>query len=570
MPSSPADLPALSPGTWLSGLVLAAACTAPPRPQPAAEATPAPPPPTAHVFVAAPGLSAEAVEQLVIAPIEQTLAPLPDVKALVSRAADDRAEVTATLATPAAFTAVYEAMKVGQTLLPYDTDLPVIHRGNPHPPVFVDTLLDDPISVPATIESFERIAGVGRVDVCGGSTAAISLDLDPARLGDRAVDSFIRLARLSLFDLRDSTLPTLEELPDLVLAAPEGAPPLRLRDVAVVRTRARPRPCKNLLDPGQVALLVVPQAEADPERVLADIHASLRSPSLDPAPVPPDPGLPPAVLDLELADAEQAPKAVAACLRAVPAVTGVTLVQPDPDAPTHARLHVSAHREPAPQQTDPNTPPAPPTFPIGPVREALSSCSGVQRAAVVAPLAQSDHPLTVEVLGLELAALAPVADAAAARLRELPAVTHARVYAPREAPQQQFLLDRSALAARGLVPDPDVMRLALGPHELGRLQGGVPVLLDLTDRTGSQEQIFSRLTLASAAGAIRLSELVRVEAGPPVARPRYHVDGQRAALVELRLRRAADRSAVEDALKTLELPPGLQVRLGPALALRAP
>ena len=137
MPSSPADLPALSSRTWLLGLVLAAACTAPPRPQPAAaEATPTPPPPTVRITVAAPGLTAEAVEQLVVAPIERTLAPLREVKALVSRADDDLAEVTATLTTPAAFEAVYEAMKAGQTLLPHDTDLPVIHRGNPEPPVF--------------------------------------------------------------------------------------------------------------------------------------------------------------------------------------------------------------------------------------------------------------------------------------------------------------------------------------------------------------------------------------------------------------------------------------------------
>lgn len=559
------------------GLVLAAACTAPPRPQPAVEAPPAPPP-TVHVTVAAPGLTADAVEAQVVPPLEQALAPLPGVKALVSRADDGRAELIATLPAPGSFEAVYRAMQAGQTLLPYSTELPVVHRGNPGPPVFVTTLLDDPFSVAASIDSFARLPGVARVDACGGGDPSISIDLDPSRLAGRATDDVVRLLRFSLFDVRDSTLPTFEELPDLTLGPPaDGAPPLRLRDIAVLRRTATPRPCRNLLDRGQVTLLVVPQVDADPDRVLADIHDHLRSPSAAPepapAPVPPDFGLPPAVLDLELADTDRAPQAVAACLRAVPSVTNLALVQPEPgDAPVYARLYVSARPEPAPPAADAKAPPPPPTFPIGPVREALSACTGVHRVAVVAPLAQSDHPLTVEVIGPEHGPLARVADAAAARLRELPAVTHARVRAAREVPQQETRLDREQLATRGVpvASVADLLRLAVAPVDLGRAQDGAPIRVDLTDRTGPLDQVLARLTATSAAGPVPLSALVRVEVGPPILAPRWRVDGQRAALVELRLRRAADRSAVEDALKTLDLPPGLRVRLGPALPLRTP
>lgn len=582
MPSSRADREALSPRAWLLGHALALACTAPPRPQPGPEVDPGPPPPppTVVVTVDAPGLSAADVEAQVAAPLEAALARVPAVTALTSRLDDDRATITATVTSPAALTAIRDALAAAQTHLPHSTDLPVIHRGNPEPAALVLTIVDMPDAADLARERLVRVSGVARVDVCGGASAALTITLDPRRLADLATDDVLRALedplRAPLFG--DHPALTFDDLRALPLRSDRT-----LRDVATVARTATPRPCANFLD-DDVALLVVPQAGADPARVAADARAAVRD--VVPArllAVPAEADLL-AVLDLELAPT--APDAVETCLRRLPAVTDLALVRPDeasepapqappapadPAAPVHARLYLAARPEPPPAPPTANPAPAP-TFPIGPVRETLSACAGVRRAAVVAPLAVADHPLTVEVLGPDPAALARVADQAAALLRGLPGVTLARVHAPRERPAREMTLTPAldAFFPSGRPTTiPTVVRLAVGPLELGRLDG-LPVRLDLFDRPGAIEQVLPLLTVAAENGPVPLSSFARLDVAPSTLVPRYRVDQQPAALVELRLRRAADRETVTSALQTLERPPGLQVRLGPALALRRP
>jgi hypothetical protein len=261
-----------------------------------------------------------------------------------------------------------------------------------------------------------------------------------------------------------------------------------------------------------------------------------------------------AALELELPTPDHA-AAVARCLRDANLGPALLLRREaaSPDAPLHARLLLTAPKaEPGP----------PPPRSIEHVREDLSRCAGLPRIAVLAPDADADHLASLVLLGPDPAALADLADRAAARLRALPGVSLLRLRASRPRPVRALTIDRAAAADRGVDPRAvsDAARLAAGPLQLG-VVAEVPVLLDMLERPGSIEQVLPDLSVSSSGGPAALTAVVAVSTASAPA-PLYRIAQSNAAAVELGLRRAADREAVLDAIKDLELPTGVWLRLG--------
>lgn len=558
MTRSPADR-LLSFRTWPIGLVLLAACTAPPR----AEPPPPPPPaalPTIHVTLTAPGLSPETLQAEAVAVVEQAIAPLPEIDAVVSRTDEGRATIAALVTDPDATRALRDALNSVVPRLPRSVDPPTLSRADVGVPVLALRVGDDPGAVSALVERLERTPGVGRVDLCGGHERAILIDLAHRRSAGVPIDKVADAVRTRIhapdadarrFELRAPGPPAdLAEWPATAIPGTS----LTLRDVAVLSDRGRPRPCLALLDDApQVTVLVHAQPGADPRRVTADVRAAVPGAGLEAVVTlgeARDAGL--AILELELP-----PSAVLSdlerCLHDTAGARSWALVRPGgprPGAPSHLRLWLSPPAEPGARA-------------IGHVREDLSKCAGIPEIAVLAPDADADHPASLELLGPDPAALADLADAAAARLRELPGVTLLRVHASRPRPVRELTLDRAALAAHG-VPEHALsvpLRLAVGPLELGR-SGGVPVLLDMPDRPDDLDGALRALSVSSPGGPLPLTALMTVADGPPTRTPLYRVAQSNAAAVELRLRRAADREAVLAAVQDLELPAGVQLRLG--------
>lgn len=556
---------ALSLRTWLSGLVLAAACTAPPPPPPQPTAAPLPPPTTTvGVAVVAPEMPAAMVEALIAAPIEDALAGLPDVRALASRADDGLVQIAVVLpATPDAFSVVRAALPLAD--LPSDAWTPTVFDAAPVDAAAVVILTDSPDLTPSVLTAIQRRHGVGRVEACGGGEprGQIDLDLDRVTAAAPGVDVVLDAIERAVHDLRGP--PALEDMSELALG-PAG---LKLRDVAVIRRTLAPRPCFDPRAPDAVTLVVSPQHGADPRRV-ADGVLEVAAELAVPPRAFPAPGDLLATFALEL-DPAAAP-ALDACLRAVPVVRDHALVAPRPAAGPaldRATLHVAAAAVPAAPAT-PGQPAPQPTFPIEPVREALSACTGVLRVAAVAPHSQADVALTIEVLGPDPSALAELAARAAAVAHARAEVTLARVLAGAPAPGLDLRVDRQAAAALGvdLRTIGQAARLALGPVDLDA-RTDLPIRVDIPDRPDAPA-LFARLMASSPQGPRPLSSLVTLAATPPTLRPRYRVDRRPAALVELRLRRADGRDALDAALRELSRPDGVELRLGATLPVDLP
>lgn len=535
----------MSRTTWPFGLVIvAAACTAPPRVEVAPVSASAPAV-RLQIGLDAPDLDAAALDAAALHPLESALADVAAVTAVAARIDDGHAEVIATLTTPAAIDAVRAALE--RARLPAIVGSPRLTRLSDLTPVLTLALPADG-SDGAVRTALERTPGVARVDTCGGHEPLITVELDRTRLADIPLDRLIEAVHSA------AHLDTSDPLPERLAATAIAGTRHTLHDLASVRDDRRLRPCAARTARGPVVLLsVFAHPDADPRKVAVDARVgavSLVSPTLeffaDPLPTADAPSL--AVLALELARTDLAATDLADCLAAGPGLPPWALTFPDPSTPERATLLLAT----------------PDTFPIGHAPKDMSHCTTVKRVGVLAPRADADHALGVRILGPDPIALAAIADLAAERLASVPGVTHLRVLAPRERPPS-FRLDRQALAARGIAVDlaARVLHLAVAPLPLTTATGRT-IELDLPDRTGSLEN----LHIGSVAGLVPLAELV-LPAQPQYA-PRYRLDRVPAAAIDLRLRRASDREAVQDALQGLILPTGLRLELGPELSFLGP
>lgn len=511
-------------GVALVALALGACMAPPPREQPAREAPPlaAPPPARVRVELLAPGMRAEALEREVVAPLEQALAGVPGLRRLSARIDEGTAELALETLEPR-LAEVREALLAARPRLPPELREPIL-RVEPDAVAVVFRHPEDP----DLVRALQRLSGVARVEVCGGREEVVRVELDLARVDARGVG--IDEVLHALGDTgRGATLEALAATP-----LPGGG---RVGDVAQVVRSPQERECRDRREEGRVTFLIYPQRGAELAALASAVRAAAPG-AQDFMPAPEQPG--PARLDLELGGAAE-PTALAACVAAAPGVKAWALVGPEPG--------------PAPRFLQAMVP-----GPAGAgVRDALVGCGGVLRASLA-----SDEGLALTVLGPEPAELAATAERAAQSLGRLPELTWIRVVAPRERPRVDLEFDREALAASGaaIARFAAVARLAAGP---AALPGAPEVVVDVSPRTGHIEQVLAALSVRTARGLTPLASLVRVAAAPGWA-PRYRVDRQAAAFVELRARRPEDRGRVQEALgAALRLPAGVRVELGRAL-----
>lgn len=542
--------------TCLFSLVTLGACTAPPRP-----AEPPPPPaPTHHARIEldAPGLDASDFHAAVVPVVESALTGLPGVTALAARADEGRADVIATLTDPGAIDAVHTALARVQPQLPPAAWPPLLTRGDDRPPVLALAL---PLEGPRgpVKASLERTVGVAAVDTCGGQERVLVVELDRTRLVGVPVDRVLAAVDAEL--ARD----VFDDVPGRLMALVIEGTDRRISDIAQIRETLRPRACTAFNARGPVLLLTVRgQHGADPAQVAAHARAhavDLVSPTqdffADALPTAEAPGL--AVLELDVAREHDAPAALARCLGTADLPAWALAFPADATIPA-----VSTRRAPAPPLRARLFLAVTPVESIESIRATVSLCKNVQRAAVLAPAADADHALGVRILGAEANILAAVAEAAAERLAAVPGVTGLRVLAPRERPA--FRMEREALAGIGIAPSDVARALALvgGPLPFGAGPFVSAVELDLPDRTGTFAQDLEGIHVHSRRGAIPLAELVRADT--PAWAPLYRFDSQPAAALDVHLRSAADRDAVQQALAAgLQLPPGLRLELGPGI-----
>ena len=511
-----------------AGVVLAlalGACMAPPPPEPRAREAPplaAPPPARVRVELSAPGMSAETMEREVVAPLEHALAGVPGLRRLFARVDEGAAELALEGVEPRV-AEVREALVAARPRLPTELREPIV-RVEPEEVAVVFRHRDDPDLVSA----LQRLSGVARVEVCGGREEVVRVELDLARVGARGVG--IDEVLHALGDTgRGATLEALAATP-----LPGGG---RVSDVAQVARTHRPTECRDHRDAERVTFLIFPQRGAELAALASAVRAAAPE-AQDFMPAPEQPG--PARLDLELAGAAE-PAALAACLAAAPRADAWALVGPEP-GPAPRRLRAVV---PGPAGAG--------------ARDALVGCGGVLRASLA-----SDEALALAVIGPGPAELAATAERAAQGLARLRELTWIWVVAPRERPRVDLALDRDALAASGAEAGrvASAARLVAGP---AALPGAPGVVVEVSPRTGQIEQDLAALSVRTARGLTPLASLVRVAAAPGWA-PRYRVDRQAAAFVELRARRPEDRGRVQEALGAeLRLPAGVRVELGRAL-----
>lgn len=506
----------------LVALALGACMAPPPREQTVREAPPlaAPPPARVRIELSAPGMSAEALAETAVAPLERALAGVPDLRRIFARVDEGTAEL-ALEGVASRLSEVREALVAARPSLPAALEEPIL-RVEPeavavafrHPP---DADL---------VAALQRVAGVQRVEVCGGSDEVVRVELDASR---------VRASGLGV----DEVLRSLSEAGRGASLEALAATPLpgerRLRDVAQVLTSRQETECRDHRDEGRATYLIYPQRGAELTVLASTVRAAVPG-AQDFMPAPEQPA--PARMDLELGGAVE-PAALAACLAAVPGASAWALVGPEPGpAPIFLRALVPGSVGSA-------------------ARDALVGCGGVRRASLA-----SDEALALAVIGPNAAELAATAELAAKSLERVRELTWIRVVAPRERPRVELELDRDALAASGAAAPPiaAASRLAAGP-----LPGPPGVVIEMSPRTGDIGQDLAALSVRTARGLTPLASLVR-DASAPGRAPLYRVDRHAAAFVELRARRAEDRARVQEALgAALRLPSGVRVELGGAL-----
>lgn len=507
----------MSPRTCLIGLVLAA-CTAPPR-------EPPPPPAIARVRVdvEAVQLKTDEVEARAVAPLTARLAAVPGVQTVAGRVAGRRAEIFVSGGRLADIRAA-----VAQASLPAEVAEPDVTAVAAAPALVVRLRGPDEWieSITGTLADGE---GVEHVRVCGGVDLAneVALDLDLVRRAKLPVDELLATLDRRIREHEVEDRPLEHQLAHLELPCWYGEVSSRLcfiagyqatmslRDIADIAAAPRPRPCAAADAGGEtIVASIYPRGDADPSRVAATARAILATPP-ERAEVAtfPDAGEP-LVVALEVApqtDIAALGAALSRCLGALesPGEWAVTIDGETPEAQlvlAESAQHIRVH-------------------------EALSRCSLVRRAAVLAPYAVADHRLILQFFGTsdELDSTVAIAHE---RLARAPGVTRLRVHgaAPDTGVQPRFL-----------------HLLALGPEHRESLQ---------------------RLVAGRRFVETRDGQHVRITAmRPPDVPVRLTIDGRPAAALELRLRRASDRADIEAALTGLSLADGIELVIGDTFAL---
>jgi HAE1 family hydrophobic/amphiphilic exporter-1 len=238
------------------------------------------------------GADPETIEENVSKPLEEALNTLPGLDAVRSQNYESVSVVIAqfTLGVSVDVVANDVRDKVQATLstLPREIDAPIIQKVEFGSIPVVQLAISGPLPIEALTTVAEedlkpllqRAAGVGAVDIIGGRDRELAVVVDPTRLrahglavtdvsqaiaaqsvaipGGRTTEPAIeRVVKL------ETEAASVEELRDLVIAAPMGKP-IRIRDVAnVIDGPAEPRSAATLDGRQAVAILVRKQSGAN-------------------------------------------------------------------------------------------------------------------------------------------------------------------------------------------------------------------------------------------------------------------------------------------------------------------
>lgn len=258
-----------------------------------------------EVITVAPGLSPEDVEKLVTYPVEQALMGLPSSAKMRSTSKTGLSLVTIPFpdGTDVYFARTLVAQRLGDAkeYLPAGVEATLGPVSTPMGELYQYTLASDslPLTALKTLHDFtvrprlRTVAGVAEVNTWGGLTERVDVVTDPAKLAARGltvVDVHRALAENNMvfggsyveaggerLTLRGTgRVEGLDEVGAVVVRA-SGGSPVRVRDVATVRTGARPRSGAVTQDGrGEVvAGMVLKLKGADSRQVIADVRARM-------------------------------------------------------------------------------------------------------------------------------------------------------------------------------------------------------------------------------------------------------------------------------------------------------
>jgi multidrug efflux pump subunit AcrB len=552
---------------WLllgQSLLWAAGCT---RSTP-----PAPPAPDRLVVsLLAPGVGSEEVEAQILRVLEEALAKLPEVAALEGEAREGQASLGILLAPGAQ---PYEAAQAARELLasalgslPEAAEAPVLQvlpgaanagqawllRAERLSPAELRELQDRVVRT-----RLEAVAGVRRVESCGGMLPEVRIELDPLRLQALGVRlDEVQAALLALgVDLPGGASPQrtgLDQLGELVVQRHEDAP-IHLRDLAQIIHSPQPTGCLARQDGGWVVLgeaQLAAGASPDPVRsALADLPRAL-PPGLELRPWSPAEAL--------TLRAEAAPVDDEAGARLLQALDGrlqeagrtAWLLRLGPaEAPGLPRLLTACWLVPASARPKPPTPEE-----LAALVRELGQVPGIGPAWREG---DGTRELALWLSGADRDALEAQARALSARLQGLPGVRAVRLRGLGHAPGLVLRLEHERLAALGVTPAQATQALAAGLSgvEVGRAEpSGAPIRLYL-GRGGRRPAEVLELPVAPG---VPLGQVARLEQTlAPAVLLRWN---QRPA-VELRLVvEEAQRAAAFEVATASPLPPGMTLQM---------
>ncbi|WP_163997234.1 efflux RND transporter permease subunit [Pyxidicoccus caerfyrddinensis] len=260
--------------------------------------------PVVTVTTVLPGADPETIEKNVSDPLEEALNTLNGVEQLRSVNVENVSQIIVrfTLGTKVDVAAQDVRDRVQATLrkLPAEIETPVVEKFDIGAAPIMTLSLSGPLPIETLTKTAEdvvkpalqRQAGVGSIDVTGGREREIQLVVDPERLrgfglaisdvsqavkaqnldvpGGRTMDSGReRVVRLT------SEVKSVEEVRNLIIASPNGAP-VRVRDVAdVVDGPAEARSGAKYADRSAVAMVVRKQSGANTVQVAELVKESL-------------------------------------------------------------------------------------------------------------------------------------------------------------------------------------------------------------------------------------------------------------------------------------------------------
>ncbi|GEM_PF-3294184 len=549
---------------WGLSLLWAAGCT---RSSP-----PAPPAPDRlQVSVQAPGFGPGEVETQILRVLEETMARLPAAAALEGEAREGQARLVVELAKGteplSAAQAARELLISAVSSLPDAAGAPVLEVLPGEAGAGQAWLLRAERLSPAELREIqdrvvrrrlEAVAGVRRVEACGGMLPEVRVEIDPRRLQALGVRFEEVQAALSSLNagLPGGSRPQrtgLDLLADLVVHRQEDVP-IRLRDLAQIVHDQRPTGCLARLRGSWVVqgeARLAAGASPDPVRAaLAELPRSLPA-GLELRPWSPGEAL---ALRAEVAPTEEDRRA--RLLEAVEAALEETgrgpwllrLAPPEaPGLPRQLEASLLPQADPAQGRPTPQDAAA--------ALQVLASCPGLGPAWRVGDGARE---LTLWLSGADRDALEAPARALLERLKGVPGVRAARLRGVERAPGLVLRLERERLAALGLTPAQATQALAAGLAgvEVGRVEpSGEPIRLLLGP--GGRRPA-EALELPVVPG-IPLGQVARLE---QTLAPALLLRRNLRPAVELRLVvEEAQRAAACEAATASPLPPGMTLQL---------